>query len=70
MNGWTAQRGQDSGKERKQDMKKFLTTASAAALVLGVAAPASAQSVLERVLAQTASLNEVTGVFANVADNI
>jgi hypothetical protein len=51
-------------------MKKFLLTASAAALVLGVAAPASAQSVLERVLAQTASLNNVTGVFANVADNV
>lgn len=51
-------------------MHKLLTTASAVALVLGVAAPASAQSVLERVLAQTAALNDVTGVFANVADNI
>src|SRR6056297_1969015 len=51
-------------------MKKFLTTASAAALILGVAAPASAQSVLERVLAQTEALTDVTGVFSNSADNI
>jgi len=51
-------------------MKKFLSTASAAALILGVAAPASAQSVLERVLAQTESLGDVTGVFSNSADNI
>jgi hypothetical protein len=35
-----------------------------------MAGAASAQSVLERVLSQTASLNDVTGVFANVADNI
>lgn len=38
--------------------------------MLAIAGTASAQSVLERVLAQTQSLGQVTGVFANVADNI
>ncbi len=49
-------------------MKKLLTTT--AVLTVAMAGAASAQSVLERVLAQTASLNDVTGVFANTADNI
>jgi hypothetical protein len=49
-------------------MKKLLTTT--AVLTVAMAGAASAQSVLERVLAQTASLNEVTGVFSNTADNI
>ncbi len=49
-------------------MKKFLATTAIASMAFTGAA--SAQSVLERVLAQTQSLGEVTGVFANVADNI
>lgn len=49
-------------------MKKLLTTT--AVLTVAMAGAASAQSVLERVLAQTASLNDVTGVFSNSADNI
>lgn len=48
-------------------MKKLLLTSAAMAMFAGAA---SAQSVLERVLAQTNAIGEVTGVFANVADNI
>lgn len=48
-------------------MKKLLLTSAAMAMFAGAA---SAQSVLERVLAQTDAIGEVTGVFANVADNI
>jgi hypothetical protein len=49
-------------------MKKLLTTT--AVLTVAMAGAASAQSVLERVLAETAAINDVTGIFANTADNI
>lgn len=49
-------------------MKKLLTTT--AVLTVAMAGAASAQSVLERVLAETAAINSVTGIFANTADNI
>jgi hypothetical protein len=49
-------------------MKRLLTTTAIATMAF--AGAASAQSVLERVLQQTQSLSSVTGVFANVADNI
>lgn len=49
-------------------MKKLLATTAIATMAF--TGGASAQSVLERVLQQTSSLNEVTGIFANTADNI
>lgn len=48
-------------------MKRFLLATTSAAVLIGMSGTASAQSVLERVLAQT---NNVTGIFANTADNI
>lgn len=49
-------------------MKKLLATTALS--LFAFAGAASAQSVLERVLAETNNLNDVTGVFANIADNI
>lgn len=39
-------------------------------MLIGMSGAASAQSVLERVLAQTNAIQDVTGIFANTADNI
>ncbi|MFO7804108.1 MAG: hypothetical protein R6V30_00365, partial [Paracoccaceae bacterium] len=50
-------------------MKTLLATTAIATMAL--AGAASAQSVLERVLDQTGAVNDdVTGIFANTADNI
>ncbi len=49
-------------------MKRLLATTAVA--LVATAGAASAQSVLERVLAQTTALGEVTGIFSNSADNI
>lgn len=51
-------------------MKRLLLATTSAAVLIGMSGAASAQSVLERVLSQTQSLNDVTGIFANTADNI
>jgi len=51
-------------------MKKLLLATTSAAVLIGMSGAASAQSVLERVLSQTQSLNDVTGIFANTAENI
>ena len=51
-------------------MKRLLLATTSAAVLIGMSGAASAQSVLERVLSQTNSIQDVTGVFANTADNI
>jgi len=51
-------------------MKRLLLATTSAAVLIGMSGAASAQSVLERVLSQTNAIQDVTGIFANTADNI